>query len=537
MRHETFKFGKEKLKKAKKQKLNEQNQEQELESSVRSQNNFSYSDIIKNSTSLKISILSDESYNSGRFNFKKCKGYKPSNFEFKTDESSLSNSESIYSNFPFQVLDNDNDRENTRFVIENEAFHSFSCLRRHYRLQKKSLINNEMINRSCHKLANNKHLQNILKRAQIKENFNSIPHSYLTYNQLKKELNHYRDSIKRFKLENLNLKRTIDSLRSKEDNYKKFINLLALNEYSKLSQIITVCLNQKKGINGIIERLLDSSEGVYRPKENNTMNIVPQFEEVNCKICNDKVNLFKMREHVSKHILENDVEENAKRCGFCGQVNTCTISIKNTSESWPESNCAYFKNFNFKNHQVNQSNRPVECALCSNIVWSFNIKAHYREMHPEDEFASEMLISENGHLAMNDAVTCKICHELCKLSKMRDHVARHILMNEVLPDAIRCGFCGQVEKACSIEIRATSGKGKNITYGPMSNCKYYRKFNLKSSSKPTRSKPSTNRPIQCHLCKSVCWSYNMKEHFGQKHPQEPPPELITELERDFIFKF
>ena len=242
-----------------------------------------------------------------------CKGYKPP-FEFPGGES-------IYSNFPFQALDND--RENVKFVIENGVFHNHNCHKKGYQLTKDHRNGS---NRLCNDLAYHKYLQNILKRSQIMANFSSIPHQYLTYNQLKKELNHYRETIKKLKLDNLNLNRTIDSLRIKDESYKRLVTMLAHNDYAKLSQIIAVCLNQKKGINGIIEKLLDCSDGVYHPRDKDVP--IAQLDDVTCKLCSESVSLPKMREHVARHMQNHDVDEHPNRCGFCGQVDTCSILIK-----------------------------------------------------------------------------------------------------------------------------------------------------------------------------------------------------------------
>lgn len=303
----------------------------------------------------------------------RCQGYKPS-VDYPSGES-------LYSNFPFQALDND--RDNLKFVIENGTFHNVNCYKKDYKLVKDC---KNGVNRLCADLAYHRYLQNILKRSQITCNFSSIPHQYLTYSQLKKELNHYRDSIKKLKLDNLNLKRTIDSARAKEESYKRFLSLLGANDYSKLSQIITVCLNQKKGINGIIEKLMDSTEGVYSPRgvekddkdsQNNTSS-----ELIPCKICNQEISLVKMREHVARHCQRGDVSEHANRCGFCGLTDSCSIQI--SKKSLPVSDCPYFRCFNLNKcskQDLTAFNRPVECLDCKQVVWSFNLKSHYIQAH------------------------------------------------------------------------------------------------------------------------------------------------------------
>lgn len=445
----------------------------------------------------------------------------------------------MYSNFPFQALDTD--RDNIKFVFENGVFHNSICAREDYQLTKD---HRNGVNRFCSDLSYHKYLQNILKRSSIMTNFSSIPHAYLTYNQLKKELNHYRDTIKKLKLDNLNYKRTIDSLKTKETNFKRFLKILSQNDYENLSQIISVCLNQKKGVNGIIEKLIDCSVGSYRPR--NKESSFNSSEDLKCKLCSEKVNLIKMRDHISKHITQKEVEENALRCGFCGLNGTCSLGIKydkakgsSETSSLPESNCSYFKSFNLKcsNKSKNslQSNRPIECSICKEVIWSLNLNAHLNEKHSngiqsENEFGT---ITDEYSLK-NQEVLCKTCNSPFSLSKMRDHVAKHIIVKDLEENANRCGFCGLI--GCNIDIKITSGKGKNATYGPASSCDYYRKFNLKSSTRPTKSSPSTNRPIECHICKKIFWSYNIKSHFGLMHQEEIAPHLITDLEREYITK-
>lgn len=466
----------------------------------------------------------------------KCRGYKP-NIKFQSD--------GLYSNFPFQALDSD--RENLKFVFENGVFHNLNCAKNDYQLKKDSKNN---VNRLCSDLSYHRHLQNILKRSQILNNFSQIPHTYLTYNQLKIEIKYYRETLRKIKLDNLNFRRTIESLKAREENYKKFLNLLGQNEYENLSQLVTVCINQKKGINGIIEKLLDTQEGVYHPRDS------LQFENISCKICNRKVCLSKMRDHVTNHLKKKDVKEDCNRCGFCGDTNSnCSIDIKKTSNNsiWPISNCNYFKNFNLKllNKSIRpkiKSNIPIECELCKKIIWSLNKRAHilafHKDSHQIDEISSEIEeIEKNATNKFNnqnttknvDLVSCKICNNSYILAKMRDHVATHIVSNELEESSNRCGFCG-LNDGCNINIVITSGNGKNTKYGPSSNCKYFRKFNLKSSTKPTKSSPSTNRPIECHICKQVFWSYNMRSHFKQMHPNEESPELLTDIERELVLR-
>ena len=77
--------------------------------------------------------------------------------------------------------------------------------------------------------------------------------------------------------------------------------------------------------------------------------------------------------------------------------------------------------------------------------------------------------------------TCPIlgidCNYKFSLVKMRNHIGKHILNKSIPPNVHMCGFCGSV--GCSISIKVTSGFGLNDTYGPESDCKFYKRFSLK----------------------------------------------------------
>jgi len=45
-----------------------------------------------------------------------------------------------------------------------------------------------------------------------------------------------------------------------------------------------------------------------------------------CKICKKKFEKERMRQHIGKHIISNDITNHSKLCGFCGQVG-CHIAI------------------------------------------------------------------------------------------------------------------------------------------------------------------------------------------------------------------
>jgi hypothetical protein len=117
---------------------------------------------------------------------------------------------------------------------------------------------------------------------------------------------------------------------------------------------------------------------------------------------------------------------------------------------------------------------------------------------------------------------CKIKEFKCDKKKLRHHIAKHILIyKDIKMHANLCGFCGRI--GCNIALKATSGKGKQTTYGPDSSCIYEASFSLGCSS--STHSPSTNRPIECPHCKLVLWSYNLQCHYSEKHQTSIAPDI------------
>jgi len=132
---------------------------------------------------------------------------------------------------------------------------------------------------------------------------------------------------------------------------------------------------------------------------------------------------------------------------------------------------------------------------------------------------------------------CKLCPKDFKPDRMRQHIGLHLILNDFNHDLNTCGFCGTNE--CSIEIKKSSGKGKNANKAPFSNCRYYVKFSLGAAATSTKHTPCTNRPIECPSCKLVVWSYNLKTHYESKHINLELPDafLIKKTEIEAVKKY
>jgi hypothetical protein len=149
------------------------------------------------------------------------------------------------------------------------------------------------------------------------------------------------------------------------------------------------------------------------------------------------------------------------------------------------------------------------------------------------------VLSDKGKTANSgNSFECKMCTEKIMKAKMRCHIGKHILNNEIRESSVVCGFCG-LTIGCNISIVATSGKGKNKTYGPQSNCKYFYKFSLAPAAVSKSSAPCSNRPIYCTNCPEksvVIWSYNIKQHYKEFHPlcDLSKVETITDKEIESV---
>lgn len=78
-----------------------------------------------------------------------------------------------------------------------------------------------------------------------------------------------------------------------------------------------------------------------------------------------------------------------------------------------------------------------------------------------------------------------------------------------------CGFCGQSSRDGSCKITIKSGKA-------VSTCFLAYNFMIHAAGKISKTKPSTNVPIQCIFCPrdrpSTHWKYNIQRHLDERHP-------------------
>ncbi len=148
----------------------------------------------------------------------------------------------------------------------------------------------------------------------------------------------------------------------------------------------------------------------FRPASatNNKLQSTSKLKKNKCLVpgCNLYVEEKKMLQHVSGHIVREELPSNSQRCGFCGKY--CIIALVKTSGDGknttlgPASDCLYavplklawMKKFTAANPSTNH---PMKCPLCPptsiHFYWSYNMVSHVKEMHVGQDF-SQFIISE-----------------------------------------------------------------------------------------------------------------------------------------------
>lgn len=119
------------------------------------------------------------------------------------------------------------------------------------------------------------------------------------------------------------------------------------------------------------------------------------------------------------------------------------------------------------------------------------------------------------------------CKTRVPAKKMRLHVAKHILKNDI--DVFACGFCGE-----SGEHKISLKKTSHQTLIPHSNCPKMIKFSLAAAAKTVGRNPFSNRPVACQVCKEVYWSYAMKKHFDHSHIGHTCNIIVSEEEKQWV---
>ena len=129
---------------------------------------------------------------------------------------------------------------------------------------------------------------------------------------------------------------------------------------------------------------------------------------------------------------------------------------------------------------------------------------------------------------VGEGVECNVCKQKLLKAKLRAHMGKHYLTNEL--SVYACGFCGK--EGCSINLKKTS----HNTMIPESNCPMFTKFSLKPCESPKERNPCSNRPVKCEVCHVVYWSYALQHHYLEQHPEHSAQLTVSELEKGWMAK-
>ena len=143
--------------------------------------------------------------------FEKCHGFQP-----QVDK--------IYSNFPFQMFDHEDD---IGFVFENINFHSKRCCDNNYCLLDN--LDSTKINTSCLALAYDMKFNNIIKRAKEYNKYYNF--QYTTFKQFTQKVCETNDKLKDLKLHYLTKDYQIIAYNKKICLYKRFTVLLSTKDF------------------------------------------------------------------------------------------------------------------------------------------------------------------------------------------------------------------------------------------------------------------------------------------------------------------
>ena len=179
---------------------------------------------------------------------------------------------------------------------------------------------------------------------------------------------------------------------------------------------------------------------------------------------------------------------------------------------------------------LNNDKLSRSIATLNSILSSTTPRVHTISSPYSSNLLERFVIKQTfGHLATTDKdkLNCKFpnCFKTIKLTSMRLHVARHILMMQNGPTPQTCGFCGQ--KGCLISTEVNKSKTVKV----LSSCQYFYPFSMKSAAKMSANCPTTNRPENCSVCNNIFWTYNMEIHYKLAHPTVSCPFLISDDER------
>jgi len=119
--------------------------------------------------------------------------------------------------------------------------------------------------RSCASLPKNKSLEGIITRLENGVHL-KLPFIYHGVGGLIEVLHRKGEQNQFLRLRGLNQARSLLGKATALSDYKRLVLAIASGKVSRVSQVVNIALEQRKGVNGIISTLQDAAKGFYHPR-------------------------------------------------------------------------------------------------------------------------------------------------------------------------------------------------------------------------------------------------------------------------------
>ena len=104
---------------------------------------------------------------------------------------------------------------------------------------------------------------------------------------------------------------------------------------------------------------------------------------------------------------------------------------------------------------------------------------------------------------------CFICEKNTSLNKMRCHVGKHILLNQIGTD-VPCGYCGR--SVCNNKLVVSSKTKGKKNYRPESTCPYFVDV-FRKPTKSSKTTPCLNFLEKCNVYNEDVWKIQSAKTF------------------------
>ena len=167
---------------------------------------------------------------------------------------------SIFDSFPFQLL------KDMDVVFSDESFHAKSCKQNNYFLLDRTQESNS-VNSCCSSLSDHPTMMKIVEDANNTQKYLSTAHDErMSMHQLKQRLDNQRTRLNNMKLKTLNTNKKLSRVNKALGLHQRFVQIIKENSIPKLHELVKVASNRSRGIEYVIQRMVDTISGTYNAR-------------------------------------------------------------------------------------------------------------------------------------------------------------------------------------------------------------------------------------------------------------------------------